>query len=128
MSENIDSGLQEYKDLAADYISKKIKEKETKIIYIRFGELPENGKSKIHCGEDFVGYEKGVSVYEGIIRKNKIQIILSSLSESSCVSLSGCIKRKSYEVTGDLLEYGSDHEPLLFNCKIVRQLNINDFV
>ena len=96
---------------------------ETKIIYVRFGlTIPRNEESKIHHGEVFVGYEKGVSVYEAIQRGEKIQIIFPKLSYSACVSLSGCLDHDAMIVTGDVVGTGSDGEPLLKNVNIIKKL------
>ena len=39
-----------------------------KLIYVRFGEIPANGKSKNYLTGE---YEKGVSVYEALEREGK---------------------------------------------------------
>jgi len=88
-------------------------------IFVRFGDIPKNGKSKIYCGEVFEGYEKGVSVYEAIKDGDTIQILLPSLTGSACVTLSFCLERPMFEVTGEVVGKGSDGEPLLKNCKAI---------
>ena len=94
-----------------------------KLIYVRFGNIPENQMSKNYLTGE---YENGVSVYEAIERDNNISIILPSLTGSACVSLSGVLDRPMYIVDGELCGTGSDGEPLLKNCKIVREIkNIN---
>lgn len=90
-----------------------------KKVFIRFGDIPQNGKSKIYCGEVFEGYEVGVSVYEAIKDGDNIQVLMPSLTYSACVSLSGCLERPMLEVTGEVIGKGSDGEPLLKNCKRV---------
>ena len=48
-----------------------------KKIFVRFGKIPKNERSRIYNnGDVIIGFEKGVSVYEGIIDKGKIKIIL----------------------------------------------------
>jgi hypothetical protein len=91
----------------------------TRMMYLRFGDIPFNGKSIVMCGDEKIGEEAGVSVYVGIEIDGKIHVVLPRLVESSCVSLSGCLKRKMYEVVGDLVGIGSDGEPLLSNVHIV---------
>ena len=92
-----------------------------RLLFIRFGEIPKFEKSKNHLTGTF---EKGVSVYEGIEKNGFIQIIFPSLTYSACVSLSGCIDRKIiFEVAGDVVGVGSDGEPLIVNCKILKQFN-----
>jgi len=95
-----------------------------KIIYIRFGFIPRNEESKIHEGDVFKGFEKGVSVYEAIQRGEKIHIILPRRSYSAFVSLSGCLERRARIVTGDVVGVGSDSEPLLKNINIVQELGL----
>ncbi len=92
-----------------------------KLLYVRFGEIPENGKSKNYLTGE---YENGVSVYEAIERDNNISIILPSLTGSACVSLSGVLDRPMYIVDGELCGTRSDGEPLLKNCKVVREIKI----
>ena len=89
-----------------------------KKIFIRFGELPPTGKSKIHNGDaGIIGEEIGVSVYEGIEEDGKIKVILPSLTPMACVSLSGCLGRKIFIVNGEKIGEGTDGEPLLKNVK-----------
>ena len=94
-----------------------------KLVYVRFGEIPANGKSKNYLTGE---YEKGVSVYEALERDEKISILLPNLTGSACVSLSEVLDRPMFIVDGELCGTGSDGEPLLKNCKIVREIkNIN---
>lgn len=93
-----------------------------KRIFIRFGELPQNGKSLNHLTKK---YEDGISVYEAIIDRQGVRVILPSLTGSACVSLSGCLDKPSYQVTGRIVGRGSDGEPLLTACKTIGKLNLN---
>jgi len=70
-----------------------------KLLYVRFGEIPANGKSKNYLTGE---YEKGVSVYEALERDEKISILLPNLTGSACVSLSGVLDRPMYIVDGEL--------------------------
>jgi hypothetical protein len=89
---------------------------EPKILYVHFGLLPANGRSHNHLtGLD----EDGVSVYEAIERDDRLDVILPSLTESACVSLSGCLRRPIYIVTGRQIGRGSDGESLLSDVEIV---------
>ncbi len=69
--------------------------------------------------------ESGVSVYEALLRDGRIQIILPSVETPRLVSLSGINERPLYEVEGMLVGKGSDGEPLLNPCRIVRELSPN---
>jgi hypothetical protein len=90
------------------------------LCYIRFGELPESEKSKNNLtGED----EIGVSVYQALKFDDIYKILLPSLSGSACVTLSGCLDRPMYEVSGIPIGNGSDGEPLLRKCKIVKEIH-----
>lgn len=89
------------------------------LILVRYGDLPPNCRSKNYLTETL---EDGVSAYEAIVRGDLIQIILPSVESSGLVSLSGINDRPLYEVAGVLVGRGSDGEPLLNPCRIVRKL------
>jgi hypothetical protein len=90
-----------------------------KLIYVRFGDIPNNELSKNYLTEE---YEEGVSVYEALEREDKISLLFPDLTGSACVSLSGVLDRPAYSVEGELAGKGSDGEPLLKNCKIIKEL------
>lgn len=90
-----------------------------RMIYVRFGDIPENERSK-NCLTG--GYEDGVSVYEAIERDDDISIILPNLSVSTCGSLSGVLDRPMYIVEGDVVGTGNDGEPLLRNCRVIKEV------
>ncbi len=89
------------------------------IIYIRFGLPPESGRSHNYL---FKKDEEGISVYEAIERGRKVRVIMPSHTGSACVTLSGCFQRPIYEVSGNRIGTGSDGEPLLGDCQIVREI------
>lgn len=93
-----------------------------KIGYVRFGNLPSTGISKNNLTEES---EIGVSVYEAIERDGIISVLLPRLTESACVSLSGVLSRQAHWVDGHLVGYGSDGEPLLADCKIICDAEVN---
>ncbi len=98
---------------------------ELKKQFIRFGGIPENGKSGIYNGDlGKVGEEKGVSVYEAIMIDGKLKLILPKIKSSTIVSLEWVHDRPVYLVSGDMCGYGSDGEPLLRNCQILKQIDI----
>lgn len=91
-----------------------------KVIFVRFGDLPSDGRSKNHLTDEL---EAGVSVYEAIERDGKISLLLPSMTGSACVSMSGCFFGKPfYEVDGTVVGTGSDGEPVLSPCRIVRTI------
>lgn len=94
--------------------------------YIRFGEIPTDGKSKIYNGDILVGKEKGVSVYKCIAVGNEYKIIMPHLKYSTCVTLSGCLDRQAYLVSGNVVGVGSDGEPLLESIQIIKKLKLKN--
>ncbi len=98
-------------------------------LYIRFGNIPKNQKSKIYAGDQVVGEEPGVSVYravevagiyfplmepdfidDGIM--DYFQLLFESVKDE---------KKKVLVVTGDELRFeGHDREVLLTNVKIIK--------
>ena len=90
--------------------------------YLRFGDLPESGKSKNHLtGKQ----EAGVSVYDCTIINGKYKVVMPDLTHSACVSLSVVLERPCYLVSGALIGRGSDGEPLLRNPIIIKPINIH---
>jgi hypothetical protein len=92
--------------------------------YIRFGDIPEHGYSKNHLTNE---WEVGVSVYKAIEVNGRYSIILpiDTLKPEVCVSLSGCLGRSVFEVEGEVIGIGSDHEPIMENCKVVKMISKN---
>lgn len=95
------------------------------VILVRYGGLPPDCRSKNHLTGTL---EAGISVYEAILRDGAVQIILPSVETPGLVSLSGVNERPLYEVAGVLVGRGSDGEPLLNPCRIVRDLSPNDML
>lgn len=101
--------------------------------YIRFGKIPENEVSAIYCGEEKVGEEKGVSVYDAIEIDGEWRVVLPHplLKEvgfdlynfiSNTNHLIETERRTMYLVQGDEVGKGSTNEPLLRNVKIIKEL------
>jgi hypothetical protein len=87
--------------------------------FIRFGDIPDISRNH-HSGQ----HEAGVSVYEAIQKDSRIGVILPTLNECACVSLSGVLRRPAYWVTGRVIGHGGDGEPLLADCRIVQHLGV----
>ena len=88
-------------------------------VYLRFGVIPQRGFSLNHATKTC---EKGISVYHGLLNKNKaIPIMPKPFSDkqfdSTLVTLSGVLNRPLFVVTGTPVGFGSDGEPLLENVK-----------
>lgn len=91
--------------------------------YIRYGELPPDGKSKIHNrAREIVGEELGVSVFE-YIEGRGIVIPDNEIARDDFFTLSKTFWINHYLVTGDEIGIGSDGEPLLANVKILKLLH-----
>jgi hypothetical protein len=102
-----------------------------KIVYVRFGMMPENDKS-FNSLDEF--YEEGVSVYEALYRDGKFQILLPIINDTSintlvnCFNTAQCLSGQIYHysrlnlVDGEYIGTGSDGEPLLKNCRIIRPI------
>lgn len=91
--------------------------------YIRYGEIPPDGKSKIHNREgEIVGEESGVSVFE-YIEGRGIVIPYNEIARDDFLMLSSKFWINHYLVTGDEVGIGSDGEPLLANVKILKVLH-----
>ena len=99
----------------------------SELCFIRIGDIPPTGKSRIHRGDAIIGEEKGVSVWECLYRDGKHRIILPNpINENAWNDLEGDMLYPSnykpypvYRVEGDVIGYGSDNEPLLSNIRNV---------
>lgn len=97
-------------------------------VFYRFGEIPENEISNIYRGDVCVGQENGVSVYEAHkdLKGNFTPAIPAPLSEHTVDTLYGFLmyfNGPKYLVTGDLVGYGSDNEPLIKNVTTLRKID-----
>ena len=111
-NEKILAARHKIKDAAKEYLFSNYKK-----IYIRFGEIPESGKS-YNFRDKF--FEDGVSVYAAVkVGKNYYIDVVGSI-----FTFGGLCKKNAYEVSGDVLDScGSDGEPLLANVSIVKKIN-----
>ena len=96
-------------------------------VYIRFGEIPKNKKSKIYAGDQIVGEEVGVSVFRALesngfyypalpedVNENGIMDYFQFLLNSD---------KKVYLVTGDEMRFeGQCREPLLQNVVVIKEI------
>lgn len=100
------------------------------MIFYRFGEIPKNEKSSIWKGEEKVGEELGVSVYEAHRNINGtyspvLPFPISEKALNSFIINVAYFTGNKYLVTGDLLdETGTDGEPLIKNVKILMKLQL----
>lgn len=96
-------------------------------LYIRFGELPKDGKSRVHISGEPCVEEAGVSVYRAIEANGVYYPELPEESNAAGVSDYFRYLMESdssvYLVTGDLLWLeGHDREPLLANPVVIADL------
>lgn len=98
------------------------------MIFYRFGEIPKNEKSCIWKGEEKIGEELGVSVYEAHKNINGLYSpVLPMPTNTSALDtflhLIRYYSGKKYLVKGDVLPFvGTDGEPLIKNVKILKEL------
>jgi len=96
-------------------------EKNAEKTYLRFGLVPESGRS-FNFRDNFL--EKGVSVYAAYKFEGKY--IVNPRNIFTFTSYFG--SKKAYEISGnELSTLGSDDEPLLENAKIVKSIK-NDSI
>lgn len=98
-------------------------------MYLRFGDIPSDEKSRVWRGEELIGYENGVSVYDVIIGEDgKISVGFPLPAiESTLDTFIGFIKyqnRPMYLVDGDFVGRGSDNEPLIRNVKMIKEIRL----
>ena len=89
-------------------------------LYIRYGDIPPDEKSKIHniCDNSVVGEEVGVSVFE-YIEGRGIVIPDTEKARDDFFMLSKKFWINHYLVTGDEVGIGRDGEPLINNIYII---------
>lgn len=102
--------------------------------YIRVGEIPVSGKSSIFRGDEIVGQENGVSVYDCALKRGNWVICVpfpcreGTIDTIHGILLAAILKYKNssvYLVTGtEIGEFGADGEPLLKDVRIIA--NISD--
>jgi len=104
-----------------------------RVCFVRFGHkegaFPPYGKSRNALSGAF---ECGVSVYEALERDGKYQILLPRLDGTAPATLGQCFNvaqglwgienHPLFEVDGELAGFGSDGEPLLINCRVVKRI------
>ena len=96
-------------------------------MYIRFGEFPENGRSKIWHGEKCIGEEKGMSVYGAKIDDwGNVSVCLplpiTNQALDTFVQLIRYDDRPCYLVQGTYIGKGNDNEPLITDAEIIEEL------
>lgn len=104
------------------------KQGEQEQLYIRFGEIPTDEKSKIYRGEIEIGIENGVSVYPAF-KTNEGNIILGlnlPITETTLHTQQHLIEydnRPCYLVKGDYIGKDTDGQPLINNVSIIEKID-----
>jgi hypothetical protein len=82
--------------------------------FLRFGDLPKNGKSKNFANGNF---EAGVSAFNAEFSGNNYRPILTDVLEITYLNV---VSRPAYRVWGKVVGTGADGEPLLKVTKFVK--------
>lgn len=100
--------------------------------YIRFGEIPENGKSNIYVGERIVGNEIGLSVYHSCEINGEYMIVIPNHATKNTLNTIKAFytqlssdkydKINVYLVSGTEVGTGIDNEPLIDNVEIIKEI------
>lgn len=103
---------------------------ETIPVYIRFGEIPENERSKVYQGNEVLCEEAGVSVWECVKANGQYYPVLpKEVNESGIADYFDFILNNDkpiYLVVGNrILINGHDNEPLLRNVKVIKKIVYN---
>ena len=104
------------------------KQGEQEQLYIRFGEIPTDEKSKIFRGEIEVGTENGVSVYPAF-KTNEGDIVLGlnlPITKTTLYTQQHLIEyddRPCYLVKGDYVGKDTDGQPLINNISIIEKID-----
>ena len=100
---------------------------ETTPLYIRFGEIPENEKSKVYRGDVVLREEAGVSVWRAVQANRQYYPVLPDEPNENAIAdyfnfIMNC-KCNVYLVTGnEICIEGADREPLLTDVKIIKDI------
>lgn len=97
-------------------------------LYIRFGEIPTDEKSKIYQGEIEVGTENGVSVYPAF-KTDKGDIVLGlnlPITKTTLYTQQHLLEydnRPCYLIKGDYVGKDTDGQPLINNVSIIKKID-----
>lgn len=96
-------------------------------VYIRFGDIPEQEQSTIHYRNYYCGHEKGVSVFDCVIKNGQPHLVMPyPWSDAMVDDLTGFYPYNRttnvYLVTGTEIGRGTDNEPLITNVKIIQDI------
>jgi len=96
-------------------------------LYIRFGEIPDNEKSKIYRGEEEIGEEDGVSVYPAFEVNGDIVLGLTlPITKTTLYTQQHLLEyenRPCYLVKGDYVGKDTDGQSLINNIQIIKKID-----
>lgn len=97
-------------------------------LYIRFGDIPSNEKSKIYRGEKEIGTENGVSVYPAFKSTNGdivlgLNLPITKTTLHTQQHLLEYDNRPCYLVTGDYVGKDTDGQILISNVNIIEKID-----
>lgn len=100
-------------------------------LYIRFGEIPEDGQSKVHRSDWTIRSEGGVSVWRAVEDQGRYWPLLPQEPNGNTIADYFSMltnryhqDRKVYLVTGsEICVEGADREPLLMDCQIIKDIS-----
>lgn len=103
-------------------------EKQDEQLYIRFGEIPTDGKSKIFHGDIEIGTENGVSVYPAFETNNGdivlgLNLPITKTTLHTQQHLLEYDNRPCYLVKGNYVGKDTDGQPLIDNVNIIRKID-----
>ena len=103
------------------------KQGEQKSLYIRFGDVPNNEKSKIYRGEKEIGEENGVSVYPAFeVNGNIVLGLTLPITKTTLHTQQHLLEyddRPCYLVKGNYVGKDTDGQPLIDNVHIIRKID-----
>lgn len=96
-------------------------------LYIRFGEIPKDGKSKVYRSGEIVREEAGISVWRAIEESGCYYPLLPKDPNENAIAdyfnLLLHSDKKVFLVTGtELFIEGADREPLLMDCNVLKEI------
>lgn len=94
--------------------------------YIRFGNIPEDGISKVHRSDEIICEEKGLSVWNTVYANGvAFPVLPDNASEAAIADYFYCLlgDKPVYLLEGEELpEKGHAGEPLLVNFKVTNDI------
>ena len=96
-------------------------------LYIRFGEIPKSGRSRIHLSDDDQFEEPGLSVWPAVESNGMyFPVLPEDTNDNGIMDYFELLFRQDrpvYLLTGDEMRLeGQDREPLLMNFTVLKEI------